>query len=166
MKQIMADGHAIGLHFDEVRYPEIAGNIEAIKEKILEEADLLSRALGSRIDIVSMHRPSRLVLDGDIHIPGMINSYGHTYFKEFKYLSDSRRRWREPVDEIIELGAYERLHILTHASWYNEIESDIHEAVSSFVNSGNDARYRALKSNITDLDSIMSEKEIVRGRGV
>ena len=39
-------------------------------------------------------------------VPGMINGYGKVYFKEFKYLSDSRRWWREPVEEIIESGQY------------------------------------------------------------
>lgn len=166
LKRIIADGHTIGLHFDEVRYPEISGDVEAIREKILEEADLLSRAIGSRVDIVSMHRPSKFVLEADINIPGMINSYGQTYFKEFKYLSDSRRRWREPVDGIIESEEYERLHILTHAFWYHEKEKDIHDTVSHFINSGNDARYQAMESNIRDLSSIMDESEIVRGKTI
>lgn len=163
LKRIIAEGHTIGLHFDEVRYPEILGDVEAIKEKVLEEADLLSKAVGSKVDTVSMHRPSKLVLEADMEIPGMTNSYGQTYFKEFKYLSDSRRRWREPVEEIIESEEYERLHILTHAFWYEEKERDIHETVSYFINSGNYARYQTVKANITDLDSIMSENEVVQG---
>lgn len=166
LKRIIAEGHTVGLHFDEARYLDIAGDAEAIKERILEEADLLGRVVGSKVDVVSMHRPSRFVLEGDIQIPGMINSYGQTYFKEFKYLSDSRMRWREPIDEIIESEEHERLHILTHAFGYHETEKDIRETVLSFINSGNYDRYQAMRSNITDLASIMSENEIVGGNGI
>lgn len=162
LKQIVDGGHTIGLHFDEVCYPELSGNMEAVKRKIMEEAELLSGAVGCKVDIVSMHRPSQFVLEADIDIPEMINSYGKTYFKEFKYLSDSRRRWREPVDEIIESGGYERLHILTHPFWYNETEEDIHETVSKFVNGGNDFRYQVMASNITDMSSIMTVQEVIR----
>lgn len=162
LKQIMDSGHTIGLHFDEVCYPELSGNAEAVKRKIVEEAELLSSAVGCKVDIVSMHRPSQFVLEADMDIPGMINSYGQTYFKEFKYLSDSRRRWREPVDDIIASGRYERLHILTHPFWYNETEEDIHGTVSKFINGGNDFRYQVMASNITDMGSIMTDREVIR----
>lgn len=158
----MDNGHTIGLHFDEVRYPELLGDVEAVKGKIVEEAELLGRAIGGKVDIVSMHRPSQFVLEADLDIPGMINSYGQIYFKEFKYLSDSRRRWRENVDEMIESGRYERLHILTHPFWYNETEEDIYETVSKFINGGNDFRYQVMESNITDLKSIMAGKEAIQ----
>lgn len=162
LKLIAAHGHSIGLHFDEVCYPEISGNVEAIKEKIKEEAEVLSRAIGSRVDIVSMHRPSSFVLEADIKIPGMINSYGQKFFKEFKYLSDSRRRWREPVEEIIESEKYERIHILTHPFWYHETEENIQETVSDFINNGNYARYQSMEQNITDLESIMAKNEVLK----
>lgn len=163
LRQIIANGHTIGLHFDEVRYPELEQDGEAVIEKIMEEAEILGTAVGSKVDIVSMHRPSRFVLDANLDIPGMINSYGETYFKEFKYLSDSRRRWREPVEEIIESGVYERLHILTHAFWYNETAEDIHRTVFKFINNGNSQRYQTMETNITDLASIVAEDEIVQG---
>lgn len=162
IKQIMDSGHTIGLHFDEVCYPELSGEVEAVKRKIMEEAALLGSAIGTRVDIVSMHRPSQFVLEADMDIPGMINSYGQAYFKEFKYLSDSRRRWREPVDDMIESGRYEKFHILTHPFWYSETEEDIHEAVSKFINGGNDFRYQVMTSNITDMGSIMTEQEVIR----
>lgn len=151
----------MGLHFDEARYREIAGNAEAIKEKILEEADLLGRAVGNRIDIVSMHRPSKLVLDEDIEMPGMINSYGRTYSKDFKYLSDSRRKWKELVEEIIASEEYERLHILTHAFWYKEEECDLRKTVMAFVNSGNREKYESLNRNFTDLETVMRKEDIL-----
>jgi hypothetical protein len=161
LKQIVTGGHTIGLHFDEVCYPELSGDVEAIKRKIKEEAEILSGIIEKKVDVVSMHRPSKFILEADIGIPGMINSYGSTYFKEFKYLSDSRRRWREPVEKIILSEKYERLHVLTHAFWYNESEKNIHETVTGFINSGNYTRYQIMETNITDLRSVMCADEVI-----
>ena len=152
-------GHEIGLHFDEVRYPMIKTPEDA-KEKIIDEANLLSMAIGQKIGVVSMHRPSKMMLEADLKISGIINGYAQEFFKGFKYVSDSRRRWQEPVEDIINSGQYNRLHILTHAIWYNKTEMDIHDSIAQFVNSGNMLRYKAERENITDLQSIMDEKEV------
>lgn len=107
-----------------------------------------------------MHRPSQAALEADCSIPGVVNSYGKTFFRDFKYLSDSRRRWREPVEEIIRSGTYDRLHILTHAFWYREEEEDISRTVGDFIRAANRERYRQMADNITDLPSIVREEEI------
>lgn len=161
LQEIMSRGHKIGLHFDEARYPECEGNPEAIKVRIQQEAGILGAAIGCTIDVVSMHRPSKGLLEANIEISGIINSYSQIFFREFKYLSDSRRRWRESVDEIVESGQFDKLHILSHAFWYNEEEVDIHDSVCGFVNEGNQCRYNWLSSNITDLESIMMKDEVI-----
>ena len=116
---------------------------------------MLSALLETPVTSVSMHRPSQATLDADLQIPGMINSYGQTFFHDFKYLSDSRRRWREPVEEIIRSGTYDRLHILTHAFWYHKADESITETVSAFIRSANAERYGQMQENITDLASIV-----------
>lgn len=160
LQKILNSGHEIGLHFDEVRYPEIAGNANICRERILKEADILSAAIGKTVDKVSYHRPSQKILAANIEIPGMVNSYSQKYFKDYKYLSDSRRRWREPVLDIIESEAYDRLHILTHAFWYCDQEQSLHETIKNFVYDGNRRRYQSMGENITDLASIMKEEEL------
>jgi len=150
-------GHEIGLHFDEMTY---VGNEKTIESLIQQEADILSNVLGTAVTTVSMHRPSKQTLESNLMIPDMINSYGKTFFNDFKYLSDSRRRWREPVLDIICAEKYDRLHILTHPFWYHDDEETISETVSNFVNSGNRARYSAMSENIADLSSIMQESEV------
>ncbi len=159
LKQIVDCGHEIGLHFDELRYPMITSPDEAT-DKILQEAKFLGEVIGEKITTVSMHRPSKMILDADLQIPDMINSYGQVFFKGFKYVSDSRKRWREPVDEIIASEQYKRLHILTHAIWYNEVNISIHDSIYNFVNEGNQSRYNCEMENITDLQSIMPMDEI------
>lgn len=156
LRNIQELGHEIGLHFDEMAYDDIEDVVGAIQK----EAKLLSDILGTPITTVSMHRPSQKTLDANYEIPGMINSYGKTFFNEFKYLSDSRRRWREPVHDIIKSGQYDRLHILTHAIWYNEVEEDIHDTIKKFVISANKERYYQEKENIKDIDSILDITEI------
>lgn len=168
LKEIVNAGHKIGLHFDEMQYPKIIGDIEAIKKQILWEAKILSEAIGEKIRTVSMHRPSKAILDADISIPGIENSYSKTYFKDFKYLSDSRRWWREPVEEIIEGRKYDRLHILTHAFWYQDDELDLYSCIKGFVNRGNWHRYMTMNDNFTNLAEVMPENEVdgIRGAGV
>lgn len=156
LSKIQKLGHEIGLHFDEMAY----NGLEDVVGAIQKEAKLLSDILCTPITTVSMHRPSQKTLDANYEIPCMINSYGKTFFNEFKYLSDSRRRWREPVLDIIKSGQYDRLHILTHAIWYNEVEMDIHDTIKDFVISANQERYYQEKENIKDIGSILDISEL------
>lgn len=156
LQKIQNLGHEIGLHFDEMAYIELDNIVGAIKK----EAGILSDIIGAEITTVSMHRPSQKTLEANYEIPGMINSYSKTFFNDFKYLSDSRRRWREPVLDIIMSGQYDRLHILTHAIWYNEVEEDIHDTIKDFVTSANQERYYQEKENIKDIESILDISEI------
>jgi hypothetical protein len=156
LRKIQSLGHEIGLHFDEMAYDGVDDVVGTIKK----ESKLLSDILGTTISTVSMHRPSQKTLEANYEIPGMINSYGKTFFNDFKYLSDSRRRWREPVLHIITSGQYDRLHILTHAIWYNDIEMDIHNTIKDFVTSANQERYYQEKENIKDIESILDISEI------
>lgn len=155
LKKLQNMGHEIGLHFDEVAYD----NTEDIIEKVQKEAALLSNILETPVTAVSMHRPSKTTLEANYEIPGMVNSYGQTFFHDFKYLSDSRRRWREPVMDIIRSGEYNRLHILTHAFWYHDQEETIKDSVRSFIRSAKEERYEQMRENITDIEFIVRKEE-------
>lgn len=161
LKRIRSYGHEIGLHFDEMRYPDITGCMDAVREKILWEARMLGEAAECEIRTVSMHRPSNDILRLDLKVPGIINSYSQTYFRKFKYLSDSRCRWREPVEKIIESEKYQRLHILTHGFWYRDKEEKMEDMVRKFVNSANWERYQFYMDNFTDLFRVMDPGEIM-----
>lgn len=165
LKQIISLGCDIGLHFDEVCYPKLMeeaskGNCDLVIKTVCKEAEILSELLDYKVQSVSYHRPSQAVLAAELDFPGLINSYGHTFFHEFKYISDSRRRWREPVLDIIKSKQFPRLHILTHAFWYNEKEKDIKKSVSDFIKNGNINRWNTFRQNITDLESIVSREDI------
>lgn len=151
-------GHEIGLHFDETVYQGCSE--EVLKEKIREEADILSAICGFPIRSFSMHRPNKVTLEKSLEIPGLVNSYGEEFFRNFKYLSDSRRNWREPVLDVIQSGEYNRLHILTHAFWYGEKEESIQEAVKGYILAARKERYRSFSENIRDLEQIVSLSDI------
>lgn len=157
LEHIRSLGHEVGLHFDEAAYAKSLSPDEVV-QNVIKESSLLSALLcgeqGSVISCVSMHRPSLTTLEADYNIPGIINSYGKTFFRDFKYLSDSRRRWREPVLDIIRSGKYQRLHILTHAFWYHEEEQDIFQTVDAFIRSAGQERSRQVTENIVDLKAI------------
>lgn len=158
LRHIQSLGHEIGLHFDEASYVPALGP-DSVAQNIIKERGLLSALLETRVSTVSMHRPSKSTLEADFQIPGIVNSYGKTFFRNFKYLSDSRRRWREPVLDIIRSGEFDRLHILTHAFWYHEAEEDISQTVRSFVRLAGPERYRQMAENITDIASIFTEED-------
>lgn len=102
LRLIKGMGHDIGLHFDETCYdPE-----EDMVRMIEYESEILSKVLGEEILAVSMHRPSESTLKADwvIRNGAEVNCYGHQFFHEFKYLSDSRKYWSEDVDSIIDAG--------------------------------------------------------------
>lgn len=150
---IQAMGHEIGLHFDEVAYGK-ALTEEETRQSIIRECGLLSALLDTPVTTVSMHRPSKATLEADLQIPGIVNSYGKTFFHDFKYLSDSRRRWREPVLDIIRSGEYDRLHILTHAFWYHDQDMSLEDTVFDFIKTAKNDRYLSLRENITDLEKL------------
>lgn len=157
--RIMECGHEIGLHFDEVRYPD-AAHPEELTKLIMKEAELLSYVTGFPVTCVSMHRPSRRTLEADLKIPDMVNSYGQTFFRDFKYVSDSRMHWREPVLDYIQQEKYERLHILTHAVWYQEQEMPLREVLLSYLSGAGARLWDILNENLTDLSSIIRKEEI------
>lgn len=158
IKEIQNAGHDIGLHFDELNYDKTCR--KGIQSLIIKEVCILEEVLQTKIKSVSMHRPSRETLEADYNFGSVINSYGKKFFKEFKYVSDSRRRWREDVMEIIQSGKYDKLHILTHAFWYHDKEKDLKTTIKEFVNQGSIDRYHILDKNITDLKSILGEEKI------
>ncbi len=154
LHEILDLGHDIGLHFDETAYSYERFGMEYF---IRKEARILSDLIDVNINSFSLHRPNHFSLETEIRIPGLINSYGEEFFHGFKYLSDSRRRWREPVEEIIEKGEFEKLHILTHAFWYHEEDLTISETILDFLRSASRERKLTMKDNITDLEHILLE---------
>ena len=163
LSSIQKMGHTIGLHYDEMAYEKDFGDIDKTKENIREEIRVLSSILGEKVDCFSYHRPSRSVLESYIEIENVINSYSKVFFEEFKYLSDSRMHWREPVVDIAENAKYEKLHVLTHPFWYFKEQKSIEDILRLFINEATTERFRHLNENFSNLQQIikMNEYEVI-----
>lgn len=161
VEDICSAGHEIGLHFDELNYTNrYYRDIGGVENAIFREIKLLEKILGKEIKSVSMHRPSKQTLQADYDLGYIKNSYGKEFFNGFKYVSDSRRRWSEDIRSVILSGEYNKLHILTHAFCYNEVEEDFKTALYKFVKQGISYRYDILKDNITNFEDILEREEI------
>ncbi|NME35806.1 MULTISPECIES: hypothetical protein [Fusobacterium] len=158
LKEIRNLGGKIGLHFDEKKY-QIKTKEDYIKY-VNYEISILSTILEEKIDVVSMHRPSKDFLEMNLEIPDIINSYQKKFFNDFKYVSDSRMFWRENIEDIIERKNYNNLHILTHPFWYSENEETMEEKLKEFLNKAKIERYESLNDNIRDFQSIIPKERI------
>lgn len=161
IEDIIINGGKIGLHFDEMQY-DIKTEKE-LKEYLQMEANILSDIVGVNIDAVSMHRPSEKFLSGDMEFDNIINSYSKTYFKDMKYLSDSRRYWREDIDMIIKRDIYQKLHILVHPFWYfANSEKDLKQTLRESILDASLVYYDNLSENFKNLGDEISRDEIER----
>ena len=156
--EILDMGHHIGLHFDEQRCE--TSSIEQIKEQIYNEKEILGRALKTQISVVSMHRPSQFTLDSSIELDGLINSYSPKYFKEMKYISDSRMNWREDPKAVVSNNQYNKIHILTHPFWYSSKSENTKEKLSRLIDSSKLKTYKNLYNNFRNLDEFIKESDI------
>ena len=158
IREIGAMGHDIGLHFDEANYS--ISTIEELIHYVQKEISIMSHGLGMEIKTVSMHRPSKWVLDANAQFDTVVNSYSKEFFSDFKYLSDSRMHWREDVCQVIASNAYERLHILTHPIWYGNEESTMREQLKEFIRAQKYNCYDSVRDNIRDLDEVLLKVDI------
>jgi hypothetical protein len=118
--QLQAKGHWIGLHVD----PVLLSNAEA--SQVEEEVLQLIRFYGSKIPlvpVVSFHRPSATVLG---HVFNSFTStYSPQFFKEIKYISDSRGIWREGCPcQALSRGLYPAVQMLVHPIWWSASETE------------------------------------------
>jgi hypothetical protein len=160
LKEIISMGFEIGLHFDETKYVKEDRN-ECEVEDVVREKLLLEEATNSQVNAVSMHRPSKNILENDIKFEGLVNSYSKEFFNNFKYISDSRMYWRENPMDVISSNKFKKLHILTHPFWYENIDRDMAVKMKDFLSDGSKERYQLMKSSFTNLNEIIDERDFI-----
>ena len=153
INQIIGMGHAVGLHFDETKYP--ISSDEDFEKYVRYELDLMGKIVQGRDYSLSMHRPSKMILEKNIDFSPAINSYSQKFFRDYKYLSDSRMQWREDVFQVIRSRAYGKLHILTHPFWYNTVELSTAEILRKYLSDKNDEMYVEISLNIRDIEEFL-----------
>jgi hypothetical protein len=115
IREILALGHELALHFDPHFYERGAGEPELARER-----GLLEELFETQVLAFSLHNPTvnGWRNDRDL-VAGMVNAYGPFLSANFGYASDSHGYWRdEPLADVLASGEHERLQVLTHPEWW------------------------------------------------
>lgn len=160
LKDMLKRGFSIGLHYDTTAYD--CDMADAIKK----EKTILENILDAPVDLLSFHRPAPEVLENNLTFEGMINAYSNTFFKEFKYCSDSRFFWRDNPIETIKCGKYNKLHILTHAFAWHQKDFPPEYTYRKLIDNASWERYIYLTKNIRNPEEFISKNEAVNRWGV
>lgn len=120
VREIIALGHDIGLHFDAAFYD--IRDEQQLSEYIAIEADWLSQWFDVKIGVFSFHNPTAFLLGcEESKYSGLINCYSSFFKKEIGYCSDSNGYWRyRRLRDVLELASDTSLQVLTHPAWWQE----------------------------------------------
>jgi hypothetical protein len=122
-RAILAAGHHAGLHFESGHYGRLA-DPSVLERLVASEAELLESILEVPVRVFSFHNPGAVNDDlsvGADEIAGRVNTYGRRLRDRYAYVSDSNGYWRHRrLPDVVREAAEERLHVLTHAEWWQE----------------------------------------------
>ncbi len=137
IKGLLDLGHQIGLHFDEAYYG--LNDTDSMIKNVEAEVQILENACNTNISAVSFHRPSTFMLQSDIKLKnGLVNTYAKNFIKDFKYISDSRRVWKEGcLCKLLEKSAVEhsnpKIQALVHPIWWTDRSMSSQDVMESFL---------------------------------
>jgi len=138
VQRILADGHSLGLHF----MGELCEGDEpnVLASKVRREANWLKDEFSADIHAVSFHQPSQAVLDGELRIPSLVNTYNRSQMGAYFYVSDTNMQWRHehPLD-IFSGKLYPRLQLLIHPIWWSSASTTSREKWLDVLRSNNRA---------------------------
>jgi len=142
IKKIKEMGHQISLHFDPVIYGD------DFEKGLVKEISLFEDFFGTKINIISIHRPNDFFLKSKSLIGGIEHTYLDKYFSKIKYLSDSTGRWRfgHPFDSI-EFKEGKSFQILIHPVWWFVNSSDNLYRIENLFKYKNDRFRKMIQEN-------------------
>lgn len=120
VREIIAMGHQIGLHFD-AAFHDIPDE-ESLAILVREEAMLLEGLFGVMPAVFSFHNPLSFHLGcEDETYGGLVNCYSRRFKTEVPYCSDSNGYWRfRRMREVLAQATDPCLQVLTHPEWWQE----------------------------------------------
>ena len=155
---IIKDGHQIGIHFMSEFYGDHSPN--TIVQNILNEKSIFEQELGIKIQSTSFHQPSKAILDAQIVIPGLINTYNKNDMDDFFYISDTNMKWQgEHPTSIFNKKSHANLQLLIHPIWWTRDSCSIEDKWRNILFSNNEItikhwmnRERSLNRHVYKLD--------------
>ncbi len=134
--QLVAGGHAIGLHFEpRFHQPVPLSGIEQIVERVEEEAALLATLVGAPVDLVSFHQPVPQLLNVRLPSSRCRSTYEPEFTESIRYIADSGGRWRqESIQQLLSAGTTHRIQFLSHpVLWLAGNQSTLQERLAAAV---------------------------------
>jgi hypothetical protein len=123
LRELVAMGHRLGLHYDLTEYPE--GELDA-RKRLDRDAAALGEISGVMPRTICLHNPSVQGEDRFRVVDGYINPHDPRYADGLLYISDSCRAWRD--EELLRcFGANppQRLLLNTHPElWLGGLDED------------------------------------------
>ena len=116
IRQIIRLDHALGLHLevDPARLAELP-------EKVRRQSELLESFFSVNCQSVSFHRPAPKLFQQEFLISQRVNAYAPALLNSYKYVSDSRGKWREGcVCKLIKPAEFPYLYLLLHPLWWGD----------------------------------------------
>ncbi len=125
VREILALGHWLGLHFDEHAYTNQP--TEMIPELVDRERRWLSEEFGRSVAVVSFHQPTSRVLEGQIKL-GCVSTYDPTDMAGFHYLSDSNLNFAQGCpSRLFRQRSHQHVQMLLHPEWWDDVPGSILE---------------------------------------
>lgn len=152
VKELIAMGHEIGLHFDAAAGEDTA---EALDKAAREQCAILEDIAGTPVRMISFHRPAKVLLGREEEIGGRPHTYQPRYFNEMGYCSDSRGLWRfgHPL-KTPAVAESRALQLLTHPIWWaNDDGGDREAALARLVARHGDRIKPAIAEVVTGYDA-------------
>jgi len=117
LRQIRDAGHEVGLHLDASLYAADRSSLEVACE---EECQRLEAQLGRRVEVVSFHRPTEVLVGAKGPFAGRTHAYEPRFISEMGYCADSRGAWHHghPLDHEA-ITKNRALQLLTHPIWWD-----------------------------------------------
>ncbi|WP_133129596.1 hypothetical protein [Legionella yabuuchiae] len=143
IKQIIAYGHTIGLHFD-LSYYNI-NTLPKLNYWLQFEKNLLESLFEQEVSVFSFHNPNEIAMNFNEEIyAGMINTYSDYFKNKIHYCSDSNGFWRyKKLIDILNDQNIKQLQVLTHPEWWTEKALNPREKVIKYA----DQRKKIIISN-------------------
>ncbi len=119
VRDLIKYGHDVGLHFMGELYE--SDDNEKIAEKVLLEADIIQKEFDIKVNAVSFHQPSDRILNDNIEICGLVNTYNNNQMKDYYYFADTNMNWKSGLpSDIFSRKKLKKLQLLIHPMWWTK----------------------------------------------
>ena len=116
IQRITDAGHNVCLHF----FGEIHANLnpDELRREIMSQAARLSQLTQQKVPAFSFHQPTTEMIELDLEIPGMVNTYHTKTMRSLTYESDTNMDWRPASPQSVMAGGTTRIQLLIHPIWW------------------------------------------------